>query len=198
VDPCMVNPLAQRKAINSLMHEPMRFVIPLRPEEVLHEDIDDIVKKATRPRVPVSGYWTGSQPFKVAGISTRKHEEIKEALLPEFDGMLVNTGMICPTIAFIARKDKIGFFERLDFLRYLRAVLCVPKSLLGDVAARIVGEKKWKNMSGWEHVLMMASRGGRWFSPGRFKLDGYCPRDCFWCIKRQQDLSDLMYRMKSS
>jgi hypothetical protein len=192
VDTCIVDPLAQRKAVNSFIHGPNRFAIPLEKEEVIHEDVDNIVKNATEPRWPISDYWRGDQPFRVAKLASTKHDAIVEAMAIGTDlPWPVDPADACPVISFLCSKQKIGFFERISLLRYFKAVMGVPGFKLEEFAKAIVGEKKWSNMSGVKHVVMMSRQGRTFFDPRKLKLQGLCPPTCFSCLLRQEEHREL-------
>ena len=193
VDITMLDPLAQRKGINSYMHEAKRFVIPLTRNELLEIDIDDVVKEvATKPRTNVSDYWRGTQPFEMTKLIPRRRKEINGAPISFTDApWYVNESKMCPVIAFLASAGKTSFFERLDMLKYFRGVLGVPSFKLKEFVLWLVGENTWKSASGWRHITWTASKGKSRFEPKRFKAGGYCHPACFQCLKWQDDTERL-------
>jgi hypothetical protein len=186
-DSCAIDPLAQRKPVGSLMHNPQRFVTPVSGTDVMSTDIDKLVERSTKPLDP-KPFWKGESPLSILDVVLKKKDAIVSAALLPTDGCEwpIDEKKICPVFSFIATKTKIGFWERLALLKYMRAVLGVPRFKLEKTACDLIGEKKWKSMSGWEHALAWASKGAAHFSPDRFKMDGYCPATCFYCVQEQE------------
>jgi hypothetical protein len=196
IDPCMIDPLAQRKAINSFIHGEKIFAIPLTTEEV-YMDIEELRPRANAPRPDLPSYWTGDKPFRANDLSYRKRKEIRKSISVDTEGLSwpVNPDYLCPVWCFMAAKEHIGFWDRLDMMRYLRAVVRVPLFLIENVMIDLIGEDKWKSMSGWKRITRMSSSVNSFFQPKKWKAYGYCPKECFWChqkIKEHEDLMDLL------
>lgn len=190
-DPCMINPVAQRKAINSYCHDAGEFVVPLTASEVLG-DLDDI--DASRPRLPVKDYWRGNNHMSVGDVSTRVHDEVGNVKGVDVAKLCwpVPAEKICPVVAYVLQKQVVGYFERVDLCVYFRAVCGVPPGKIQEFITGAMGEKRWKKMSGWKRVMLVACKENLRFHPRRFKTAGYCPPGCFRCMEMQDEREEMM------
>jgi len=187
VDVHITDPLAQRKAINSYCYESNNFIIPLRTDEV-RSDVDYLnFASAKNPRMDVESYWEGSNALLLDKNKHVRNTYVKDATLLREDLGL------CPVMAHISTKEKIGFHERLDLLKYVRAVNSVPKRLLEKTICDLVGSAKWYQMSGQERLFMLANSGRAFFDPKRLKLMGYCPSDCYRCQDMIEEKNAMKY-----
>jgi hypothetical protein len=184
VDPCIVDPLAQRKAVGSVIHDNATRVTPLTGEEVVSMDVDKINEEiAKHGREEVKSYWNGRFPFTDRVLAENMNVPAKfdpASISVDGTGWQVNQALVCPAIQYVAGKTRPDFFERLDLLKYLKIVLGVDVRNLEGVAEGMIGREEWRSMSGHKHIVLMAA-GSSKFDPLKLKMRGYCPKNCWRC-----------------
>lgn len=98
----------------------------------------------------------------------------------------------CDTMKAIIMKESVSNFERLQLIRYLRCVVCMPyvdcenkKLSVPNFLYNILEDK-----SKASHCVRMMEaeaiyRRGRVFHPYKLKKLGYCPEDCEECLVKR-------------
>lgn len=192
IDPATVGDTSRMmRVLNSFNFGDHRkcYCIPLKEEEIQLE-FGDIHSLAVKPRLREKYIYGDNsfslEKFKIDDLKIKKKElfiDLKQNL--DAECILAKYGWsleeLCDTIKHIISKKYVGHYLRYELIKYFRSVVHMDIEDVVNLMAALLKDEGVHSLA--EGQAQFIYNYNRVFNPKKLKALGYCPVNCFKCMR---------------